>query len=104
MDRATPKEKATLPPSHSSNRLSQQLASAFSPPHSSGQLPWPAAACVHGWHLPTGALHLHVWGASSPTAFCMMSKKQLSSLGLRLTAQVSMPPCSCTCAGCELPH
>ncbi len=46
MDRATPKEKATLPPSHSSNRLSQQLASAFSPPHSSGQLPRPAAACV----------------------------------------------------------
>eukprot|EP00891_Asterochloris_glomerata_P000126 jgi/Astpho2/126/e_gw1.00004.19.1_t len=46
VDRATPKEKATLPPSHSSNRLSQQLASAFSPPHSSGQLPRPAAACV----------------------------------------------------------
>ena len=58
MDRATPKEKATLPPSHSSNRLSQQLASAFSPPHSSGQLPWPAAAHVLCARPPCSSSHL----------------------------------------------
>ena len=103
MDRATPKEKASLPPSHSSNRLSQQLASAFSPPHSSGQL----QLHVGRMRPPTAQvtcpfLHLHVWGATESTDSCMIYKQRLSSQGLRLTPQVNMPPCSCICAGDEL--